>query len=132
KPAFAQQCAGRGGVKHLIYIRLNGGFRFTTAFNADVSAVHNPFGVAKELATGTEWGVSKLFEASPWLDDAMGGQARRALGMEPVTSITNEMAVLATVDHEPSSGNADGHHGTGLERFLTGHVHGDNSIFSML
>lgn len=132
KPAFAQQCTGRGGVKHLVYIRLNGGFRFTTAFNADVNAVHNPFGVAKGLAKGTEWGVSKLFEASPWLDDAMGGQARTALGMKPVTSITNEMAVLATVDHEPSSGNADGNHGTGLERFLTGHVNGDNSIFTML
>lgn len=132
KPAFAQQCTGRGGVKHLIYIRLNGGFRFTTAFNADVGAVYNPFGVAKGLASGTEWGVSKLFEASPWLDDAMGGQARRDLGMKPVPSITNEMAVLATVDHEPTSGNADGNHGTGLERFLTGHVNGDNSIFTML
>jgi uncharacterized protein (DUF1501 family) len=132
KPAFAQQCTGRGGVKHLVYIRLNGGFRFTTAFNADVGAIYNPFGVASGLASGTEWGVSKLFEAAPWLDDAMGGQARRDLGMKPVTSITNEMTVLATVDHEPGSGNADGNHGTGLERFLTGHVNGDNSIFTML
>ncbi len=132
KPAFAQQCTGRGGVKHLIYVRLNGGFRFTTAFNADVGAVYNPFGVATGLASGTEWGVSKLFEPSPWLDDAMGGAERRELGMKPVTSITNEMAVLATVDHEPTSGNADGNHGTGLERFLTGNVNGDNSIFTML
>lgn len=132
KPAFAQQCTGRGGVKHLIYVRLNGGFRFTTAFNADVGAVYNPFGVAKGLASGTEWGVSQLFEAAPWLDDMNMGQARRELGMQPVTSFTNEMAVLATVDHEPTSGNADGNHGTGLERFLTGYVNGDNSIFTML
>lgn len=131
KPAFAQQCTGRGGVKHLIYIRLNGGFRFTTAFNSDVGGVFNPFGLASGVAGGTEWGVNKLFEPSPWLDDA-DGPARRELGMKPVTSLTNEMSVLATVDHEPSSGNADGNHGTGLERFLTGQVNGDNSIFTMM
>lgn len=132
KTAFAQQCTGRGGVKHLIYIRLNGGFRFTTAFNGDVGPVFNPFGLASGLASGTEWGASKLLEASPWLEDANMGQARRDLGMRPVPSFSNEIAVLATVDHEPTSGNADGNHGTGLERYLTGYVNGDNSIFTML
>lgn len=132
KPAFAQQCTGRGGVKHLIYIRLNGGFRFTTAFNGDVGSLFNPFGLASGVASGTEWGVSKLLEAAPWLDDANVGQARRELGMRPVTRFTNEIAVLATVDHEPTSGSADGNHGSGLERYLTGYVNGDNSIFTML
>lgn len=131
KSAYAQQCTGRGGVKHLVYIRLNGGFRFTTAFNGDTGSF-NPFGVSNKVASGTEWGASKLLEAAPWLDDPQMGQARRDMGMRPVTDFTNEMAVLATVDHEPTSGNADGNHGTGLERFLTGYVNGDNSLFTML
>jgi hypothetical protein len=42
------------------------------------------------------------------------------------------MMVLATVDHEPEAGNADGNHGTGLERFNTGYVAGENGIFTLL
>lgn len=130
-PVYAQQCAGRGGVKHLIYIRLGGGFRFTAAFNGDVSSEFNPFGLASGVASGTEWGVSQLLEGADWLvgDTA---QPLADLGMRRVTSFTNEMTVLATVDHEPSSGSADGNHGTGLERFNTGYVAGENSIFTLL
>src|SRR3712207_9162224 len=53
--AYAQTSA-RGSVQHLIYIRLSGGFRFTTAFNGDVAEVFNPFGRASTRAPGTEWG----------------------------------------------------------------------------
>lgn len=120
-------CDYYGMVKHLIYIRLNGGFRFTTAFNGDVADQFNPFGLADGLADGTEWGASKLLEGSGWLDDTL-----RGVGMRPVTDFSNEMAVLATVDHEPFSGGADGNHGTGLERYLTGTVGGENSLFTML
>ncbi len=112
-------------------MRLSGGFRFTTAFNGNVAQEFNPFGMARNLASGTEWGASRLLEGSDWLDgDA--GQALVDLGMRRVTDFTNEMAVLATVDHEPTSGNADGNHGTGLDRFNTGSVSGQNSIFTML
>lgn len=131
KPAYAQQCSGRGGVKHLIYIRLNGGFRFTTAFNGAVAQEFNPFGVASRVADGTEWGVSSLLAGAPWLEGA-GGDALKALGMRPVTEFTNEIMVMATVDHEPLAGNADGNHGTGLERYNTGYVGGENSIFTMI
>jgi hypothetical protein len=127
KPAFAQDSGARGAVKHLIYIRLNGGFRFTAAFNGDVGDQFNPFGVARGLPQGTEWGPSRLLESAPWLD-----ATTRQLGMKSVTDISNEMALLATVDHEPFSGSADGNHGTGLERYLTGTVGGENSLFTML
>lgn len=131
KTAYAQQCTGRGGVKHLIYIRLSGGFRFTTAFNGDVGEQFNPFGLARNTATGTEWGPSRLLESATWLEGD-GGAALKKLGMKKVTDFSNEIAVLATVDHEPFSGGADGNHGTGLERFNTGYVGGDTSIFTML
>ncbi len=128
---YAQQCDGRGEVQHLVYIRLSGGFRFTTAFNGDVANEFNPFGLARNVASGTEWGVARTLEGSAWLDgDA--GQPLADLGMRRVPDFTNEVAVLATVDHEPDSGNADGNHGTGLERFNTGYVSGENSIFTYL
>jgi hypothetical protein len=66
-------------------------------------------------------------ESAPWLDGTT-----RGLGMKSVVDISNEMAVLSTVDHEPFSGSADGNHGTGLERYLTGNVGGENSLFTML
>lgn len=131
KPAYAQQCGARGTVKHLVFVRLSGGFRFTTAFNADVAEQFNPFGLARNTAAGTEWGVSRLLEPSPWIEGNEGAE-QLSLGMRGLTEFSNEMAVLATVDHEPNAGNADGGHGTGLQRFLTGTVAGDNSLFTML
>jgi uncharacterized protein (DUF1501 family) len=128
---YAQQCEGRGGVKHVVYIRLSGGFRFTAAFNGDVANEFNPFGMARNTRSGTEWGASRLLESATWLEGDEG-QALADLGMRRVTGFTDQMAVLATVDHEPDAGNADGNHGTGLERFNTGYTAGENSIFTML
>ncbi len=130
-PVYAQQCEGRGGVQHLIYIRLSGGFRFTTAFNGDVANEFNPFGLARNVASGTEWGVARTLESAEWLEGD-NAQPLIDLGMRRVPDFTNEVAVLATVDHEPDAGNADGNHGTGLERFNTGYVSGENSIFTYL
>jgi hypothetical protein len=131
RPVYAQQCAARGGIKHLIYIRLSGGFRFTAAFNGAVGEQFNPFGVATDAAAGTEWGPSRLVSLAPWLEGT-NGAATAALGLRPVTAFTNEMMLFGTVDHEPAAGNADGNHGTGLERYLTGYVGGENSLFTFL
>lgn len=118
-------------VKHVLYIRLAGGFRFPVAFNADVGAEYNPFGAASSSADGTEWGVGELLTRSGYLDgDA--GQARRDLGMKPVHEISNQIAVIPCVDHEPFAGRADGNHGTGLERFQKGYVGTGTSIFTMI
>lgn len=124
--AYAQTVA-RGSAKHLILIRLNGGFRFTAAFNAEVDARYNPFGRAENKGAKTEWGASKLLERAEWLNDN-----RRALGMLPMNELTDSIAVLPCVDHEPTSGSADGNHGTGLERYLTGYVGGGTSILTMI
>ena len=42
-----------GTAKHLVYIRLSGGFRFPVAFNGDVGEQFNPFLNAISLAL--EW-----------------------------------------------------------------------------
>ncbi|HYO55420.1 DUF1501 domain-containing protein [Archangium sp.] len=125
------QTSGHGAVRHLIYIRLSGGFRFTTAFNSDVDAEFNPFGGADNRAPGTEWGVGKLLERASWLEGE-DGEPLRELGMKPVAELSNEMCVLPCVDHEPFSARADGGHGTGLERFLTGYVGGATGFLTLV
>lgn len=116
-----------GTVKHLLYIRLSGGFRFTTAFNGSVSNEHNPFGLASGVASGTEWGVGSILGGNAWLTEELA-----MLGMRPVPAFTNEIAVIPCVDHEPLAGSADGNHQTGLERFLTGYVGGETGLFTMI
>jgi uncharacterized protein (DUF1501 family) len=130
KLAYAQTAA-RGSVRHLLYIRLSGGFRFTAAFNGNTADEFNPFGRATGLPSGTEWSPSQLVDRSNFLSGT-DGQARAALGMQKVTAFANEIAVVPCVDHEPLSGNADGNHGTGLERYYTGYVGGNTSFFTMI
>lgn len=116
-----------GTVHHLLYIRLNGGFRFTTAFNAAVANQHNPFGLARNVASGTQWGVGSILDENAWLTEDLAG-----LGMRRVPEFTHEIAVVPCVDHEPLAGSADGNHQTGLERWLTGYVGGETGLFTMI
>ena len=116
-----------GTAKHLLYIRLSGGFRFPVAFNGDMGEQFNPFGLASGVASGTEWGVGRMLDQNEWRTDELAG-----LGMKRVPEFTNEMAVIPCVDHEPLAGSADGNHATGLERFLTGEVGGQTGLFTML
>lgn len=125
------QTEARGAAKHLIYIRLSGGFRFSAAFNGDTASEFNPFGKAENVASATEWGVGKLFELAGWLNGDQGAE-RAALGMRPVTEMSDQMAVLPCVDHEPLSARADGNHNTGLQRFNTGYVGGGTSFLTMI
>lgn len=124
------QTTARGGIKHLLYVRLSGGFRFPIAFNADVGEEFNPFGKTSG-ADGTEWGVGDLLSRRGFLDGD-DGMARAALGMQAVTEISNRMSVLTCVDHEPTSAGADGNHGTGLERYYTGYADGATGFFTMI
>jgi hypothetical protein len=130
RKAYAQT-SFRGSVEHLIYIRLGGGFRFTAAFNGEVASEFNPFGRASSKAPGTEWGPSSLLAGATWLEGEENVE-RVDLGMQRVTEFSNEMCVLPCVDHEPFSARADGNHGTGLERFLTGFVGGTTSFLTYL
>lgn len=126
------QSAGRGTVKHLLYIRLSGGFRFPVAFNANVASQFNPFGRATTgVPSGTDWGVGSLLSRAPFLGGDQG-QALRDMGLRPVHESANRMAVISTVDHEPTSPGADGNHGSGLERYYTGYPDGPVGFFTMI
>ena len=128
-PKAVAATSAHGTVDHLLYIRLSGGFRFTAAFNGDVDSEFNPFGTSSKKPAGVEWGVSELLDGAGWLDGEEG-ERRRALGMKPLSELSNEICVLPCVDHEPFSNRADGNHGTGLERWLTGYVGGSTSFLT--
>ena len=49
-PRAHANTVGFGTAKHLIYIRLSGGFRFPTAFNSDVGNEFSPWGTADGVA----------------------------------------------------------------------------------
>jgi hypothetical protein len=120
------QTAGSGTIKHLIYIRLSGGFRFPCAFNGDVADRFNPFSTASGVPSGVQWGVSRLLESASYL----GGPGTE--GMRSPAELADKITVMPTVDHEPLSGGADGNHTTGLERYLTGFVNGEAGIFTRI
>jgi hypothetical protein len=120
-----------GQAKHLIYIRLRAGFRFTTAFNGAMAQQFNPWGRATGIAQGAQWGVSALLADSPFLE-GQAGATLRGLGMKSVPEIANRITVVPCVDHEPTSAGADGNHGSGLERFWTGSVGGPAGFFTLI
>lgn len=135
--AYAAQTVGRGTAKHLIYIRLSGGFRFPTAFNADTAEEFSAWGPYSggDIPSGVEWGIGEHLGRNDWLSDTgMNGNAEppSALGLKSVGALAKQIGVLPCVDHEPLSGNADGNHQTGLERFMTGFVNGPTGIFTMI
>jgi hypothetical protein len=117
---------GRGTIKHLICVRLSGGFRFPCAFNGDVADQYNPHGVASGVPSGVQWGVSSLLGRASYLQEAGAGT------MRAVNEIADQITVMPTVDHEPLAGGADGNHTTGLERYFTGFVNGEAGIFTRI
>jgi hypothetical protein len=125
RPVRATQAFGT--VKHLLYIRLGGGYRFPVAFNGDTADEFNPWGLAEGVASGTQWGVGRLLDQNDWRTEELAG-----LGLKRVPAFANEITVIPCVDHEPLAGSADGNHQTGLERYLTGYVGGDVGLFTMI
>ncbi len=123
------QTAGQGAVRHLLYLRLSGGFRFTAAFNGAVEGQFNPFGASARKGPRTEWGVSTLLESATWLE-GRDNEPKVALGMKPFSQLSDDVCVFPCIDHEPFSGRADGNHGSALERFLTGYVGGATSFLT--
>lgn len=130
-PRITHALDSHNTIKHVIYMRLGGGFRFTAAYNGDVASKYNPFGLAGGIPAGVEWGPSGLLNNENWTTGE-GAEYRAELGMGNVVSQSNRIAVMTCVDHEPDAGNADGNHGTGLERYYTGYAGGETGFFTFI
>lgn len=112
---------------HLIVLNLDGGGRSVPMFNANVDGRWNPYGT-QAGAAGTEWSVGGVFDSAPYTDTV-------ALGMPEVpsiTSISNEIAVIATADHTPGAANGVGDHASARMRIATGFAEGGPGIISQI
>src|SRR5436853_4916411 len=81
-----------GAAKHLLVLYAQGGFRSHPTFNAVGTHQHNPFG-KQSVAPGTEWALGAACGAEP-ITSRFGV-------VDPLASWTNEVAVIASVDHTP-------------------------------
>lgn len=111
-----------GEVDHLLVLFARGGLRSHCLFNAVGTEQHNPFGV-QTAAEGTSW----------TLGAACGADDIRT-SFETVPSfakVTNDVAVLACVDHNPG-GTPDVDHRTATNRIATGSPNGENGLLSVI
>ena len=112
---------------HLIVINLDGGGRSVPMFNANVDGRWNPYGT-QSGAPGTEWSIGGVFDASAYTETL-------ALGMPevpPITAISDEIAVLATVDHTPGAANGVGDHAAARTIIASGFAGGGPGIISQI
>lgn len=100
KRAFAAATPAFGTAEHVLVLFAAGGLRSQPLFNADVAFQHNPFGQPASVAPGTQWGVGKILGETPVDLFNLGEQ------LPPVSAISNEISVLAGVDHEPTQPGA--------------------------
>lgn len=112
---------------HVLLFSLDGGARTVPMFNGNVDGRWNPYGV-QTGAVGTEWGVSGVFDNTPY-------QETVALGMAPVPAlpaISNEIAVFGTIDHTPGASSGVGDHQTARNWIGSGFAEGGPGIISRI
>lgn len=116
-PRKAYAGPATGSADAVIVLYAAGGLRSQPLFNADVSLQHNPFGIATNVAPGTEWGVGSILGQSPFPIFSFEGVTE----FPAVPQIANDIAVLAGVDHDPFSAMPVAiDHGTGDLSVTTG------------
>lgn len=112
---------------HLILLNLDGGARTVPMFNAGVDTRWNPYGT-QSGAPGTEWTIGGVFDSVPYQDTVALGMA----AVPPITAISNEITVLATVDHTPGASSGVGDHQTARNWISSGYAEGGPGIISRI
>lgn len=124
-----------GQVKHVLVLFARGGIRSHCLWNAVGAAQHNPFGKLADyqtVAPGTQWTPGALYH------DASGKAGFGDIDLTAGTlgeivpgfhQITNDIAVVPCVDHNPS-GTPDVNHDTATQRVATGDPYGLTGLLS--
>src|SRR4051812_36153965 len=114
--------AAFGGVRHVLVLHAQGGFRSHCTFNAVGTLQHNPFGT-QPAAPGTEWTLGAACGRKSYAS---------SLGEVPAfADVTNDVAVLACVDQEPG-GPVEIDHVAGHRRAATGFTEGETGLLSLV
>src|SRR5262245_9199387 len=109
KKSFAQATPGFGAAKRVLILYAGGGLRSAPLFYADCAKQYNPFGKV-DRPTGVEWTPGTLLGTDPVPLFTFGEQ----LNLPPVPVIARDIAVVAGLDHEPTS-----------DRAVIDHIEGD-------
>lgn len=123
KRAFAASTPGFGLAKHVLVLYAKGGMRSHCTFNAVGTPDVNPFGTGAAKA-GRDWSIGA----------AIGSEQIQTstLGVLPsFAEISDDVTVLASVDHNPGGGN-DVDHRTSSNRIATGFPDGTDGLLSRL
>jgi hypothetical protein len=122
-PRYARATPASGAVKHLLILYAKGGLRSHATFNAGVAFQHNPYGV-QQTASGTEWSLGAACGADR-IETSMGS-------IPSFAEVTNQVAVIDTLDHLPGGDSPEVDHRSGANRLTTGFPDGTSAILAMI
>lgn len=122
-PRYARASPASGAVKHVLVLFAKGGLRSHATFNAGVAFRHNPYG-SQASAPGTEWVLGAACGAE---------KIETSFGTIPAfAEVTNQVAVIDTLDHVPGSMAPEIDHRTGANRLASGYPDGTSGILALL
>lgn len=123
RKAFAAATPGFGTAKHVLVLYAKGGMRSHCTFNAVGTPDVNPFGVGAPLA-GRDWAIGGAIGSDQIVTTTFGT-------LPSFAEISNDVTVLASVDHNPTGAN-DVDHRTASNRIATGEAEGVNGLLARL
>ena len=118
RSAFAATTPAFGAAKRLLVLYAGGGLRSQPLFAADAAFQFNPFGKAATQAAGTQWTVGSILGTQ----QVQLNSFPTPVTLPPVNEISNDIAVIAGVDHDPfgAPGSTPTDHGSGDLGLTTG------------
>lgn len=126
--AYAAASPAFGAAEHVLVLYAGGGLRSAPLFHADAAFRHNPFGAATGVAAGAQWAPGKILGEQAIPISSFPGVTE----IPPVAAIANDIAILAGVDHDPSSAMPATDHGTGDALVTQGTLNADRGLLSIV
>ena len=131
--SFAEVTEFHNSARHVLLLYADGGMRSPAMFNADKILQWNPHvdpegNPTQPGARGTEWDVGAVFDNAATALPSWGqGEV-----LAPLPAVSNQIAVLGTVDHQPFEDTSDGNHRTAKLRATTGYFDGKAGLLAQI
>ena len=108
KKAFAASTPGFGLAKHVLVLYAKGGMRSHCTFNAVGAPNVNPFGIGA-AKTGRQWSIGGAIGSDQIQTSSLGV-------LPSFAEISDDVSVLACVDHNPTGSNDIDHRSSSVAR----------------
>jgi hypothetical protein len=137
-PSRRARAAPAPRAKRLLILHAGGGMRSSCLFNAHVAPQWNPFGAVaagdldasgKPLLASAQWGVGTVLvgDKKPIALSQWGGAT-----LPVVSQIADQIAVVASVDHDPTAPAGDTNHFSATLRMCSGAPDGQAGLLTMM